>query len=130
MAGKKNFADIGGVVEELIGGAQPQQQQQPEGQQQARQTEAAYKRLSFTEAERAKMEKQARANAALMAKRGNWRRERPNYGETRSHRTQLLVKPSIFDALQEIALRDNISFNQIAERSFLEYIEKHADRQE
>ena len=76
------------------------------------------------------MAKQAEANAALVARRGNWRRERPNQGETRSHRTQLLVKPSIFEALQAIADRENVSFNQMAERAFTEYIDNHTDGKE
>lgn len=130
MAGKKNFANIGGIVEELIGGAQPEAQATPEAQPKARRIEAHPTRLASSEAERARMEKQARANAAWVTRRGNWRREKPDYGETRSHRAQLLVKPSIFEALKAIAERDNVSFNQIAERAFNEYIDKHADGQE
>lgn len=136
MAGKKNFANIGGdIVEELLGGAQPEAAQQPKAEPKpepkARPMETAHPtRLASNDAERARMVRQAEANAALVARRGNWRREKPNYGETRSHRTQLLVKPSIFEALQAIADRENVSFNQIAERAFAEYIDNHADGQE
>ena len=38
---------------------------------------------------------------------------------------QLLVKPSIYDRLQEIARKENVSVNQIAERAFMSYAEKH-----
>lgn len=58
-------------------------------------------------------------------RRGTLRRVMPEYGETRSRRRQILLKPSIDDQCAAIADRDEISFNQLAERAFTEYIERH-----
>lgn len=123
---KKEFSKIGNAVEQFIG-VNPETQEQTT--QKKRPAETYPTRLATNDKERAKMARQAEANAALVAKRGNWRRERPDYGETRSHRAQLLLKPSIYSALQDIAERDNISFNQVAERAFIEYVERHAEEE-
>jgi len=58
-------------------------------------------------------------------RRGTLRRVMPEYGETRSRRRQILLKPSIDDQCAAIADRDEISFNQLAERALTEYIERH-----
>ena len=82
-------------------------------------------RLASSEKERLKMAKQAEENAKLIRQQPNFRREKSDSAEPRSRRMQLLVKPSIHDRLQEIAREENVSVNQIAERSFLSYVENH-----
>lgn len=126
MATKKGFANIGNVVEQFIS-AKPEPQEQPAAEEKPKARTAT--RLASNDRERAKMARQAEANAALVAKRPQLRREKPSYGETRSQRAQLLVKPSIYSALQAIAERGNISFNQVAERAFMEYVERHAEEE-
>jgi len=128
MGTKKGFSNIGNVVEQFIS-ATPEAKAEPEEQPKARPTEAHPTRLADNDRERAKMARQAEANAALVAKRPQLRREKPSYGETRSQRVQLLVKPSIYSALQAIADRGNISFNQVAERAFMEYVDGHAEEE-
>lgn len=82
-------------------------------------------RLAQTEEERQQMKRTAAANAKLFTRRPGSPREKPD-GEARSRRVQLLVKPSVFAALQTVAADDGISINQVCERAFLEYVKNHA----
>ena len=81
-----------------------------------------------TREERRRMKRTATMNAKLFTWRTGSPREKPD-GEARSRRMQLLVKPSIFAALQSVAANDGISVNQICERAFLEYVQKHGSVQ-
>ena len=81
-----------------------------------------------TKEERRRMKRTAAMNAKLFTRRPGSPREKPD-GEARSRRMQLLVKPSIFAALQTAAADDGISVNQICERAFLEYVQKHGSIQ-
>ena len=84
------------------------------------------KKLAQTEEERRQMQRIATANAKLFKRHPDWHREKPD-GEARSRRMQLLVKPSVFTALQSIAASDGISVNQLCERAFLDYVQNHGD---
>ena len=81
-----------------------------------------------TKEERRRMKRIAAMNAKLFERRPGSYREKPD-GEARSRRMQLLVKPSVFTALQAAAANDGISVNQICERAFLEYVQKHGSVQ-
>ena len=81
--------------------------------------------IASSEKERLKMARQAEANRKLIRQQPNFRREKSDSAEPRSRRMQLLVKPSIYDRLQEIARKESVSVNQIAERAFMSYAEKH-----
>ena len=81
-------------------------------------------RLAQTEEERRQMKRTATANAKLFKRHPDWHREKPD-GEARSRRMQLLVKPSVFGALQAVAADEGISVNQLCERAFLEYVKNH-----
>ena len=81
--------------------------------------------IASSEKERLKMARQAEANQKLIRQQPNFRREKSDSAEPRSRRVQLLLKPSIYDRLQEIAREENVSVNQIAERAFLSYAENH-----
>ena len=81
-------------------------------------------RLAQSKEERRRMARTAKANAKLFKHHPDWHREKPD-GETRSRRMQLLVKPSVFAALHAAAATDGVSVNQVCERAFLEYVQKH-----
>lgn len=81
-------------------------------------------RLARTNEERRQMRRTAAANAKLFTRHPGSPREKPD-GEARSRRVQLLVKPSVFAALQAVATDDGVSVNQICERAFLEYVKNH-----
>lgn len=85
-------------------------------------------RLARTEEERRQMVRTAKSNAQFFSRRPDWHREKPD-GEARSRRVQLLVKPSVFAALQEAAANECVSVNQLCERAFVEYIQKHEGAQ-
>ena len=81
-------------------------------------------RLARTVAERRQMKRTAAANAKLFTRHPGSPREKPD-GEARSRRVQLLVKPTVFAALQAAAADDGISVNQVCERAFQKYIKNH-----
>ena len=67
----------------------------------------------------------ARELAGLQDKPAPTQEPAPNKRETRSRRVQLLLKPSIHDALVRLANMEGDSVNNIAELAFLAYIRKH-----
>ncbi len=83
-------------------------------------------RLARTEEERRQMKRSATMNAKLFERRPDSHREKPD-GEARSRRVQLLVKPSVFAALQATAANEGVSVNQLCERAFLEYVKQHGE---
>lgn len=69
------------------------------------------------------MSRQSEATAKRIRKQTGFRRVNKDDAEIRSRRVQLLVKPSIYERLLKIAAEENVSVNQMAERSFLRLID-------
>ena len=48
----------------------------------------------------------------------------PEYIETKSRRVQLLLQPSVADAIKAVAVQNGISLNEACTEAILEYIER------
>lgn len=49
----------------------------------------------------------------------------PEYIETKSKRVQLLLQPSIVDAIKSLAKREGLSMNEAVNEAIKEYLHKH-----
>lgn len=49
-------------------------------------------------------------------------RSKPNYGETKSKRVQLLLQPSTVEAIKSLARSKNISMNEAVNEAILAYL--------